>query len=104
MNKVEQNKISDVDASSYSQIDLLKKEVMKLKNTLILKSKELDNLRSQNNSLEGRISELEVSPKVKEINVNKFGIKLLKGSFFILHFFTSLLSNSASIVSPATEI
>ena len=68
MNKVEQNKISDVDASSYSQIDLLKKEVMKLKNTLILKSKELDNLRSQNNSLEGRISELEVSPKVKELN------------------------------------
>ena len=41
MDKVEQNKISDVDASSYSQIDLLKKEVMKLKNTLILKSKSL---------------------------------------------------------------
>ena len=45
-----------------------------------------------------------VRPKVKEIKVNKFGIKLLKGSFFMLHFFTSLLSNSASIVSPATEI
>lgn len=46
-----------------SQIDFLKREVMKLKNTLILKSKELDNLRYKNDSLEGRISELEVSPK-----------------------------------------
>lgn len=53
------------DDSNYSQIDLLKREVMKLKNTLILKSKELDNLRFQNNSLEGRISELEVSPRSK---------------------------------------
>lgn len=45
-----------------SQIDILKNEVMKLKNTLILKSKELDNLRFKNDSLEGRISELEVLP------------------------------------------
>ena len=45
-----------------------------------------------------------VRPKVNEIKVNKFGIKLLKGSFFMLYFLTSLLSNSASIVSPATEI
>ena len=45
-----------------SQIDFLKREVMKLKNTLILKSKELDNLRYKNDSLEGRISELEVLP------------------------------------------
>jgi hypothetical protein len=45
-----------------TQIDILKNEVMKLKNTLILKSKELDNLRFKNDSLEGRISELEVLP------------------------------------------
>ena len=56
---------------------------MKLKNTLILKSKELDNLRSQNNSLEGRISELEVSPKVKELNTpsNDFYTDLIENQY-----------------------
>ena len=62
MNKTGKDTISD-NNTNYSQIDLLKREVMKLKNTLILKSKELDNLRFQNNSLEGRISELEVLPR-----------------------------------------
>ena len=42
---------------------------MKLKNTLILKSKELDNLRYKNDSLEGRISELEVLPTKSDIPV-----------------------------------
>jgi hypothetical protein len=59
------NKIAEditPEKPALSQIDFLKREVIKLKNTLILKSKELDNLRYKNDSLEGRISELEVLP------------------------------------------
>ena len=51
-------------ASSNSNLVTLKSEVKKLKNNLALKSEELKSLRNRNDSLEGRISQLELVPKI----------------------------------------
>jgi hypothetical protein len=51
-------------SSSNSNLVTLKTEVKKLKNNLALKSEELKSLRYRNDSLEGRISQLESVPKM----------------------------------------
>lgn len=51
-------------SSSNSNLVTLKTEVKKLKNNLALKSEELKSLRFRNDSLEGRISQLESVPKM----------------------------------------
>ncbi|MDG0965108.1 MAG: hypothetical protein P8O23_08575 [Opitutales bacterium] len=51
------------------QLDSLKSEVKKLKNNLALKSEELKSLRYRNDSLEGRISDLELSPTTSKSNL-----------------------------------
>ena len=50
--------------SSNTNLITLKTEVKKLKNNLALKSEELKSLRNRNDSLEGRISQLESVPKI----------------------------------------
>jgi len=52
----------DLSKGPSTQLDSLKSEVKKLKNNLALKSEELKSLRYRNDSLEGRISDLELSP------------------------------------------
>lgn len=52
--------------NSGSQLGSLKSEVKKLKNNLALKSEELKSLRYRNDSLEDRISDLELSPTSKK--------------------------------------
>ena len=52
----------DLSNDHSTQLDSLKSEVKKLKNNLALKSEELKSLRYRNDSLEGRISDLELSP------------------------------------------
>lgn len=60
------SKTDDPIKSPGSQLDSLKSEVKKLKNNLALKSEELKSLRYRNDSLEGRISDLELSPTSKK--------------------------------------
>ena len=55
--------------NSINNLDSLKFEVKKLKNNLTLKSEELKSLRFRNDSLEGRISDLELSPNVNSIDL-----------------------------------
>jgi hypothetical protein len=55
--------------NSINNLDSLKFEVKKLKNNLTLKSEELKSLRFRNDSLEGRISDLELSPNVNNIDL-----------------------------------
>jgi hypothetical protein len=50
--------------SSNSNLGSLKTEVKKLKNNLALKSEELKSLRYRNDSLEGRITQLESAPNI----------------------------------------
>ncbi|MBT3668558.1 MAG: hypothetical protein HN548_13850 [Opitutae bacterium] len=57
------NNLPDV-GSSNTNLGILKSEVKKLKNNLALKSEELKSLRYRNDSLEGRISQLESVPKI----------------------------------------
>ncbi len=52
------------DSSNTANLGSLKSEIKKLKNNLALKSEELKSLRYRNDSLEGRISQLESGPKV----------------------------------------
>ena len=53
-----------VSSSPNANLGSLKSEVKKLKNNLALKSEELKSLRYRNDSLEGRISQLESAPKI----------------------------------------
>jgi hypothetical protein len=55
--------------SPIDNLEFLKTEVKKLKNNLTLKSEELKSLRYRNDSLEGRISDLELSPNANNINL-----------------------------------
>ena len=55
--------------SSSTQLGSLKSEIIKLKNNLALKSEELKNLRYRNDSLEGRISDLELFPNSNKNNL-----------------------------------
>ena len=55
--------------NSFNNLDSLKLEVKKLKNNLTLKSEELKSLRFRNDSLEGRISDLEQSPNVNTVDL-----------------------------------
>lgn len=55
---------SSESSSSNANLGSLKSEVKKLKNNLALKSEELKSLRYRNDSLEGRISQLESAPKI----------------------------------------
>lgn len=57
------------NGSSLTQLGSLKSEIIKLKNNLALKSRELENLRYRNDSLEGRISDLELSPNSNKNNL-----------------------------------
>ena len=55
----------------FSELDVLKSEISKLKNNLALKSDELKGLRFRNDSLEGRINQLEAPLKSpSDINLN----------------------------------
>lgn len=56
-------------SSSNANLGSLKSEVKKLKNNLALKSEELKSLRYRNDSLEGRISQLESAPKISNGNL-----------------------------------
>lgn len=58
-----------VTSSSNANLGSLKSEVKKLKNNLALKSEELKSLRYRNDSLEGRISQLESVPKISNENL-----------------------------------
>lgn len=60
------SKTDDPSENSGSQLGSLKSEVKKLKNNLALKSEELKSLRYRNDSLEDRISDLELSPTSKK--------------------------------------
>ena len=62
------NNLSDSDPSN-PNLGSLKSEVKKLKNNLALKSEELKSLRFRNDSLEGRISQLESVPKISNGNL-----------------------------------
>jgi hypothetical protein len=58
--------IENID--SVSSIGSIKDEVSKLKNNLALKSRELESLRLRNDSLEGKLVELESTPNPLSIN------------------------------------
>jgi hypothetical protein len=58
--------IENID--SVSSIGSIKDEVSKLKNNLALKSRELESLRIRNDSLEGKLVELESTPNLLSLN------------------------------------
>jgi hypothetical protein len=62
------NNLPDSNPSN-PNLGSLKSEVKKLKNNLALKSEELKSLRFRNDSLEGRISQLESVPKISNGNL-----------------------------------
>ena len=72
---------SSIPNKSVTDLGVLRSEIKKLKNNLALKSEELKSLRFRNDSLEGRIIELEKSPSITTADLlPRFNNKTAKNS------------------------